>query len=277
MGGRSWAYRIGQNELTLNTYLTVAEQCVVLAKIIKDFPAIRFLHGYPSLIARFCDAVNEYPELKRRLSRRLKGIFLGSEFAAPPYRAMMRRAFKVPIVSWYGHSERAVLAFERSEAFLYEPFLSYGYAEAVPDGFGRHKLMATSFSNPVCPFIRYDTGDYIEPVDVSDGILRAFRIKEGRDAEEVYDRKGHPISLTGLIFGRHHEIFNHAQHLQVEMLAPGRILLWITAPHSKDWKLLFDSTGLDMEVEYKTIPEPIRASSGKIPLLVQSSPKTGAQ
>lgn len=269
LGSQAFIYRIGQNEVVLNTYVPAAKQCEAIQEHMCGFPSVRYLHGYPSLVARFCDALIDFPKLKLTLQENVKGVFLGSEFPAPHYREKIKEVFNIPVLSWYGHTERAVLAGELQHEYEYEPFLTYGYAEAVADGSGRFKLVATGFSNPVSPFIRYDTGDHIEPVRQDAGILKSFRIKEGREAEEVFDRNGNPISLTGLIFGRHHAIFNHVQHLQVEQRDPGKIVVWITSPETQDWSGLFDASGLELAVEFKTRKEPYRSGTGKVPLLIR--------
>jgi len=271
LGNLPLVYRIGQNELVMNTYASAGEQCLRFRECMDLYPVVKYLHGYPSLVARFCEALDSLPALKSALQQSVKGIFLGSEFPAPHYRKTIRSVFDVPVIAWYGHTERAVLARELGSECEFEPFHTYGFAEAVKDVSGRYRLVATSFSNTICPFIRYDTGDLIEPVYVDSCLLKSFRITEGRAAEEILDFSGNPISLTGLVFGRHHEIFDYIQHLQVEMLAPGKIVVWVTAREDRDWKDLFDSSGLDVEIKFRTISDPIRSSAGKVPLLIRQS------
>ena len=67
---------------------------------------------------------------------RLFGVLLGSEYPAPVYRSVIEQALSANVVSWYGHSEMAILARETTLA-VYESLPTYGYAEAVPTGEGR--------------------------------------------------------------------------------------------------------------------------------------------
>ncbi len=71
--------------------------------------AVRWVHGYPSLVAEFAHALDGQPAADAAGFRhRLFGALLGSEFPAPAYREAIARLLTSNIVSWYGHSEMAV-------------------------------------------------------------------------------------------------------------------------------------------------------------------------
>jgi ubiquinone/menaquinone biosynthesis C-methylase UbiE len=178
-------------------------------------------------------------------------------------------------LSWYGHSERAILAWEKREPFVYEPFQTYGYCEAVEDKqTGRWRLIGTSYFNHASPFIRYDTGDDIEPVEFESGVLRSFRIREGRVGDFVVDRHGVRIPLTALVFGRHHELFNLAKFLQVRQEERGRITVLVTPknglPEGFDFTKWFDASGLAMDIAFQVLESPILTPAGKVALKVSS-------
>jgi len=154
---------------------------------------------------------------------------------------------------------------------VYESASTYGYAEAVPADDGTHRLVVTSLHNHVHPFIRYDTGDRIEPVGVEHGRL-SFRISEGRVGDFITDRRGKRHSLTGVIFGRHHNGFELLRHLQVRDEGGGRVTLLAT-PRTKQitadeiWRGL-DLQDLDIEWRLELLDEPVRSAAGKIRLKV---------
>lgn len=233
---------------------------------------VRWLHGYPSLVAEFAHALNARAEAERHAFRsRLFGVLLGSEYPAPVYRSVIKETLSSNVVSWYGHSEMAVLAGETARG-VYESLPSYGYAEAVVHpGNREHRLVCTSFHNRVHPFIRYDTGDVIEPVSQHCGSL-AFRITEGRVGDFVCDRNGLRHSLTAIIFGRHHAAFALVQHLQVREESPGRVTLVIT-PRSMDVDLEtlrrgFDLDDLAIDWAFELVDGPVRTGAGKIRLKI---------
>ncbi len=239
----------------------------------------RYLHGYPSVLYDFaCYCEQEAPDLVERMCKTIRGAFLASEFPQPVYRDKIESVFQIPSVSWYGHTERAVLAGELKEPFVYYPFQTYGYCESVPEeGTGRHKLVATSYCNEASPFIRYDTGDYIEPVEYEGEILKSFRIAEGREGDFVSDRTGKLIPLTSLIFGRHHSAFNQVRFVQIREDAPGRVTLLVTpkegAAEIRNWRKSFDLDGVDIEFTFETLTTPVLSPAGKVVLKVQSDLK----
>jgi phenylacetate-CoA ligase len=257
------------NEYVLNVYAQKAEACAALEPVIKS-GRLRWIHGYPSLVAEFVDWLGaNRPMLLNTLRKNLKGVLLGSEFPAPHYRAIIADVLAVPIVSWYGHSEMSALANEHAPN-EYVPFQSYGFCEAVETGRGT-RLVTTSLWNRASHFIRYDTGDGIE-AHMRNGLLERFRITEGRIGEFILDRTGIPIGLTALIFGRHHAAFEKTRHVQVRQRRPGEIDLLLVPrdPRCAMEELIrgFDFTHVQLDVSFILIDEPIRTTAGKTPLLV---------
>ena len=232
----------------------------------------RWLHGYPSLIAEFAHAVATLSESAQAGFRsRLFGVLLGSEYPVPVYRTVIEEALTTNVVSWYGHSEMAVLARETARG-IYESLPTYGYAEAVPTVQGDDcRLVCTSLHNYVHPFIRYDTGDLIKPVSRFGGGL-AFQIAEGRNGDFIRDRQGRRHSLTAIIFGRHHEAFELVRHLQVREESPGVATLLITPRNvlvdESTLRRRFDLEDLDIDWDIQIVPEPLRTPAGKILLKI---------
>lgn len=267
-------YNAVHNELLVNADVPM-ERIVEAVTEWKGHP-IRWLHGYPSLVAEFAKALTAAKSPDRdRLRSRLRGVLLGSEFPALHYREAIEAELSVNVLSWYGHSEMSILAGEFAHG-LYRALPTYGYAEAVEIGSsGRYRLVVTSFDNLSHPFIRYDTGDIIEPVSAGpQGLI--FRIAEGRVGDFIYDRHGLPQSLTAVIFGRHHAAFSHIQHVQVYQIVPGKATLLVTAddPAANPEALRndFDLSGLDIEWELQLLSEPVRSAAGKIKLKVDARP-----
>lgn len=260
------------NEFIVNANASMSQ--VVQAVIeLSSRHVFRWVHGYPSLVADFARALEQAGEGAAVFRQRLYGALLGSEFPAPVYREPISRILSSNIVSWYGHSEMALLARETALG-IYQSFASYGYTEAIGSDRGSegHRLVSTSLHNRVHPFIRYDTGDLVEPISCVGGSL-AFRISEGRVGDFVLDRQQRRLSLTSIIFGRHHSAFDQLLHLQVKQDIPGRLtLLAVGRSDSLDIEDLrggFDFTGLDLEWRIELLDAPLRTASGKIKLKVQ--------
>ncbi|MDD2768311.1 MAG: hypothetical protein PHT19_06230 [Methylococcus sp.] len=264
-------YNAVHNELVVNANAPMAEVVRVVAALPRAV-VIRWLHGYPSLIAEFAHAYAAKSAAALAVFRtQLFGALLGSEYPAPVYRTVIDEVLTSNIVSWYGHSEMAVLARETSKG-MYESLPTYGYAEAVPTSHGgEYRLVCTSLHNRAHPFIRYDTGDLIEPVSQQGGSL-AFRITDGRVGDFVLDRHGKRHSLTAIVFGRHHAAFDLVKHLQLREDAPGFVTLMVTprdaAVDRTTLRQGFDLDDLDIEWKLEVVEAPVRTQAGKIRLKI---------
>ena len=194
----------------------------------------------------------------------------GSEYPSPQYRTFIEDLLTENSISWYGHTEGVILACELNKKYEYVPFLSYGYAEAVKiDNY--YHLVGTSFSNLASPFIRYDTEDLIDPYFDEMGILKSFKINQGRIGEFVTDKNGNHISLTALIFGRHHKLFNVVDFIQVRQNNPGSITVYYSSTSIiENARELFDSSNLHIDIQFEQVREPYRTALGKIPLLIRT-------
>lgn len=271
--GQAVRYNAVHNELIANANVPVAVIAdAVLAR--RNLVPVRWIHGYPSLVAEFAVACEQRRERGEFASFRagLYGVLLGSEFPAPAYRSVIERVLTVNTVSWYGHSEMAVLARETARG-VYESYATYGYAEAAPTGTElQHRLVCTSLHNEVHPFIRYDTGDLVEPVPASGGTL-AFKVTEGRIGDFICDRQGRRHALTAIIFGRHHTAFDLVQHLQVREEGRGSVTFVITPRQHVDAEAIrrgLDLGDLDINWRIELVDAPIRTPAGKIRLKIAS-------
>lgn len=234
----------------------------------------QYLHGYPSAIFDFIIwlDVNKHP-LLNTLQKNIKGIFLGSEFPSPQLRDRVERLLKCSSVSWYGHTERAILAYEKTTKYKYSPFISYGFSEAIRfNNTEQFELVGTSYYNQASPLIRYNTNDLIKPT-FDKGLLTDFTISEGRDGEFIIDKNGNKVYLTALIFGRHHDIFNYVQHVQIKQNNNGNATFFITTNSEYTASFLLnkmDLSNINLDYNIELISEPIKTPSGKVPLLIKS-------
>jgi len=268
-------YNPVHNELCVNA---TVDRSLVVAAIKEHSKArpIKYVHGYPSAVYEFFEFLAGYDTaLLEQLRTTVQGVFYGSEYPAPMYRDAVIKHLGAPDISWYGHSEMAILAGERDERYVYEPFHTYGYCEAVPDEEGRNRLIGTSYWNSVAPLIRYDTGDVVEPI-IEEGLLHSFKVTEGRVGEFVTDANGTRIPLTALVFGRHHEVFAWAQFIQVHQSEPGKVDILVTVGDAsaeqtaEDAARDFDTSSVALDFEFHIRRAPVKTPAGKVPLLVQN-------
>jgi phenylacetate-CoA ligase len=271
LGSALVRYNPVHNEVAVNAYADPLPVIEAISKLDR-LNEIRWIHGYPSIVSEFCSRMATHrPDVLERLRTQMKGVLLGSEFPAPHYRQAITDNLGADIVAWYGHSEMCVLAFEDAEN-EYVPLHAYGWAEGVAKSDGKIHLIGTSYWNNASHFIRYDTGDGIEP-DNSCGVLQRFRITDGRIGEFIIDRRGNKIGLTALIFGRHHAGFERARHVQVRQERPGHIQLLLVLREDDltmtDLAGSFDFGNVEIDVDVQVVKEPVRTRSGKLSLLVE--------
>ena len=260
LGKRPFAYNPVHNEYIINTYLPVKDYAEDLRRLFKKRKP-KWFHGYPSSIYQFileCEGAYGV-EGTRQLFKGVVGLLLSSEYPHP-YIVQKFESYGLKWISWYGHSEMAVLAWA-DEQMVYHPFVTYGLAE-VEDG----HLLGTSYHNFDMPLIRYDTGDLVEEV------LGGFKIKEGRNGDFVEDRNGKKIPLTALIFGRHHKAFDMADHVQIRQQEPGKATLIVSGSNDmlagKSISELFDLTNVAIDFDMEIVDKPIRTAAGKLKLKV---------
>lgn len=265
-------YDAVRHQLTIDIYRSPQQIADTLFDNFKKYKP-KYLHGYPTAIFDFIIwlDVNHHPLLPV-LKSHIKGMLLGSEYPSPTLRKKVEELLSCGSVSWYGHTERAILAYEKDEQYTYSPFVTYGFSEAIKNQQDDFSLVATSYYNFASPLIRYNTSDLIDP-NIQDDLLLDFKISSGRNGEYVLDRKSNKIYLTALIFGRHHSIFDYVQHIQVKQNEVGKIIFYITSNDNYSHEFLIDKmdlTNVDLEFSLEVIQSPIKTAAGKVPLLIKS-------
>ncbi len=193
-----------------------------------------YLHVYPSsmtAITRFCRRSG------RDLPANVRGILAGSEIVYDADRAAVEGQSRLRLFSWYGHSEKLVLAAECEHSTAYHVWPTYGLCELIADDGSpvtrvgeRGEIVGTGFINRVMPFIRYRTGDY--------ATLTGTRCDAcGRDHMLLTDIRGHrtqevlicadgsEISWTAI--NMHDRTFEHVARFQFRQTRPGLATLRI--------------------------------------------------
>lgn len=259
-------YNPVHNEFILNTYKNAASYKYEIIKLFKK-RVIKYIHGYPSAIFNFLKELEPIltSDEKIIIQRNLKACLLSSEYPMSHITDYLKSTWNLDFISWYGHSEMCILAYEEQKANIYKPFHTYGYAEAV-----NNKLIGTSFHNYDMPLIRYDTGDIVEPTYTNNGLLSHFTITQGRNGDYIIDKNNKKIPLTALIFGRHHEVFNFAQFVQVRQTLPGEVIFFITTTETNLQKINNSLNLKNVSIDYKVqiVSNPFKTLEGKVLLKI---------
>lgn len=232
-----WQHNPVYNELQFSPFhMTKANLWIYLKQLIRFNPT--YLHGYPSAL----DVLAEYV-LRHDLTAmmpRLNAALLGSEEASKAQRQRIEEAFQTRVYSWYGHSERVVLAGECEQTSAYHHFPDYGILEIVDEQGNscdregeRGEIIGTGLYNRCMPLIRYRTGDYATRLEPRCSCGRAwdrFTDVVGRWKQDmVLGKNGARISLAAL--NMHGPLFAKVRRFQYYQETPGVCILKVmTSP-----------------------------------------------
>jgi phenylacetate-CoA ligase len=158
--GVYWQHNPIYNELQLSPYhLNIHTFPHYIEQLDRYRP--EFLHGYPSALSTLANLI-----LKMGTPiTGIKAVLLGSEALDLSQRGLIQEAFQGRAYSWYGHSERLILAGECENTTAYHHFPDYGFLEILSakgesvDYGERGELVGTGFWNRSLPLIRYRTED----------------------------------------------------------------------------------------------------------------------
>lgn len=228
--GRYWQSNPIYNEMQFSPYHLGEKTLPAYWGQLAQFrPA--YLHGYPSAIALLADLCRRFALPAGELG--IRGVLLGSEQMLPGQRELIEQVFGARVFSWYGHSERVILAGECEHASAYHSFPDYGVIEivdendqAVPIG-ERGELIGTGLLNRSMPLVRYRTGDFARRLDWRCSCGRAFdRFDnvEGRWHQEfILGKSGSRMSLAAL--NVHGPVFDHVLRYQYVQDSPGAMTI----------------------------------------------------
>jgi phenylacetate-CoA ligase len=245
-----------------------------------------YVHGYPS-------AITLVAELLARSGETLpvRAVLLGSESVFPEQREQIQQAFEGDILSWYGHSERLILAGECEETDTYHAIPDYGWLEIVdeegqPVADGESgELVGTGFWNRAMPLIRYRTGDRARrlPRECACGrsYLRFDNVEGRWQQEYVIGRNGAKISVAAL--NMHGPFYDRVLRYQYFQSQPGQLELRILPGEGfgeADVRALhqaFQNRVTDeLVVAVKVVDEIPLTARGKLRRLIQEIPGNGA-
>lgn len=242
----------------------------------------RYLHAYPSTAL----ALAQHVETNATPSPRFKGILLGSENIHQAQRDYIEGVFGCRTFSWYGHSEKCVLAAECESSRDYHVSAPYGLVELVDEagqaieGPGvRGFVVGTSFINDGTAFIRYLTDDTAEwaPGSCECGreIPRLRNVRGRWDSEVLTGLSGQQIPIAAV--NLHSRAYTTAAAIQFVQHEKGRAKVLVVPTPAFDQEAasslleqLHEKFGIEMEFSIERVDEVVRTAAGKTPWVVHS-------
>jgi phenylacetate-CoA ligase len=242
---------------------------------------IKFLRAYPSAAYILSKYI-----FKERKDTTLNYFLCGSENIFQYQKELIQNRLKIRMYTWYGHSEKLILAGEGRICENYHSNPFYGYGEIIkengtivnePGAIG--ELTGTGFINTKMPFIRYKTGDlaeYIGDVCPNCGhIGLTFKNVQGRwKGDIIYKSEGSSIATTAL--NLHSDLYNYIKGLQYFQNQIGKLEVRIIPEHNFSKKIevkildeLNSKAGEGLDIDLKLVESLEYSAINKYQILIQ--------
>ncbi len=185
------------NEISVDSFqlaeLSDVDFRVLIDKLIQL--RVSYIHGYPTLVDVFMERLEKIGK-----SFPVRALFLGSEGTSAEKKKQFSRFFEGRVLSWYGLTEKVVLAYDEFADNRFKVFTSYGYPRILePDSQGIGEIVGTTFVNWAMPLINYKTGDYGRIVkEGSSLIIEKLSGRSGKDFIYESAQKKYPITAINL-------------------------------------------------------------------------------
>ena len=201
-----WRWNRFENQAFISMQQIVPAKVESIVRFLDTY-GFRFWAGYPSILHSLIIAATD---AGLELTSGPKVVFTGAEALFDHQRTDLAVFTGATVSQMYGYNEAAGNASECPAGSLHEDF-EFGHMECVdPDvdketGNARGRIVATGFSNPAVPLIRYEVGDvgvwrpesYECPCGRSGRVLAAV---DGRLEDYVVTPEGHRARRVGDIF-----------------------------------------------------------------------------
>jgi phenylacetate-CoA ligase len=234
----------------------------------------RFIQAYrPTLLQGYASALTEVARhaLAERMPmpRSLIGVYSTAEVLDEQQRELMQRAFGCKVYNQYGSREVPNMACECRHGNMHV-FTDMVYLESRPMD-GEDRLLVTSLTNRLMPFIRYDIGDSGRLLDGECGCgspfpLMAMGMCRRNDLIRARDgRRIHPSYFNRLLYG-----LTRIRQYQWVQRGPDRMDLNLVAPEPLPEAVVADlavhlraEVDPDMALRVNYLEEIPRTVSGK--------------
>jgi phenylacetate-CoA ligase len=253
------------NELVVDVFKVNNDNFDEFLKAIEPYD-IKYIHGYPSLVKEYMTYFKQHHAIPQ-----LKGVLLTSEEVSIDEKQKISEFFGCQVLSFYGQSERALIAVDIESNGIYKVYTSYGYPRIVEG-----ELIVTSFVNRALPLVNYKIGDGAEIIE-DEHCLYLKNLSSRRGKDFIYLSPEQKFSLVLLQDSQYHNDILYIQIYQKEFgKIEVRILQKATSEISVHTlietihkEIIHDFKGFEVNVKIVSENEIIKSHRGKMILLIQ--------
>lgn len=242
---------------------------------------IKFLHAYPSAAYILANRIK-----RKKITTSLKTFLCGSENIFSNQKDLIQKTLNNRMYTWYGHSEKLILAGEGKLCENYHANPFYGYTEIIDNAGkpikttnGIGELVGTGFMNTKMPFIRYQTGDFAEYIGencpICGHIGLTFTNVKGRwMGDKIFKSDGTIITTTAL--NLHNDAYNYIKNIQYIQEEKGRLEVRVIPESNYNYLIkekllneLMSKVGNNLNIEIIEVEDVQYSQNKKFQLLIQ--------
>ncbi len=277
--GKSWQWDALKRELSIDIFAMTKENLRLYCDKIEKYKP-EYIHGYMSAIMTLCNYIEQ-----NGLQHSFSGVLAVSEPVTATQREYIEKVLKTRVFSFYGHTERLVMAAECEESTEYHIEPQYGFVELI-DSEGnqiwkpgiRGEIVATGFLNDAMPLIRYRTGDIAEWSEKEQcpcgRAHRRLKSVEGRQKDVLLGKNDTRFSAASI--NMHSNVFAHVTKYQFYQDKKGEAILKIVPTDElgkKDIeemaKQIYEKTGNELDVSISIVADIPLEENGKFKMINQ--------
>ena len=221
-----------KKELSIDIFSFTEENLEIYCKAIEKYKP-DFVYGYPSAMCLFC---NYLSKRKEPLRHNFKGFIAISESLSNEQSSFIESVISAPVVTFYGMSERVIIAKKCLKTGQYHIEPLYGLAEIVDKKGNEIKtngiigeLVGTSLVNYCMPLIRYKTGDMSSWSNSSCCCSNRFfslaNVYGRKNRDVLINKENQPISMASLEI--HSDAYQYIKRYQFYQEKPGFVTIRI--------------------------------------------------
>jgi phenylacetate-CoA ligase len=196
-----WVHNRAENQLLLAVAHLNEDTVDAYVDRMRSFAPV-FVAAHPSAVAFIAARLRE-----RHETLAVRAVFTTGETLDPAQREDIERTFRCKVFESYGMTESVVAAFECEEHRGFHDAVELGVMELQPHSRDLRAVVGTSLWNDVMPFIRYATGDLVEPAEsprcpCGRGLPLRFRRVIGRQDDVLSTPDGRtviPVAVRTLV------------------------------------------------------------------------------
>lgn len=196
-----WVHNRAENQLLLAVAHLNEDTVDAYIGRMRSFAPV-FVAAHPSAAAFIAARLRQ-----RHETLAVRAVFTTGETLDPVQREDIERGFSCEVFESYGMTEGVVAAFECEAHRGFHDAVELGVTELLPHSRELRAVVGTSLWNDVMPFIRYATGDLVEPAEspacpCGRGLPLRFRRVVGRHDDVLRTPDGRtviPVAVRTLV------------------------------------------------------------------------------